>query len=110
DEPDVHDDHGHGHHAPKIEEVHEAPLVMLVPLGVLALGAVFAGIAFDRFFIGPDALGFWHGALGRVATGEGHELPLWVELAPIVLTILGFLVAWFFYIRHPERPKQLAAN
>src|SRR5882762_2646501 len=35
-------DHG-DHHAPKLEEVHEAPLTMLVPLAVLALGAMFAG-------------------------------------------------------------------
>jgi NADH-quinone oxidoreductase subunit L len=113
DEPLEHDAHAHGdhgHHAPRLDEVHESPLVMLVPLAVLALGAVFAGIAFDRFFIGPDALGFWHGALGRVAVSEGEELPLWVELAPIVLTLIGFLIAWFYYVRHPERPAQMAAK
>ena len=47
----THDDHGHDeHHAPKLEEIHESPLVMLVPLGVLALGAVFAGMAFFHLF------------------------------------------------------------
>ncbi|HWA90007.1 MAG TPA: NADH-quinone oxidoreductase subunit L [Rhizomicrobium sp.] len=105
DEPLDHDAH---HHAPKLEEVHEAPLTMLVPLGVLAAGAALAGLVFARFFIGADALGFWHGTLGHVA--EEGEVPLWVELAPFVLTILGFLVAWFYYIRHPERPAQMAAN
>ena len=107
--------HGdHGHDAPKLEEIHEAPLTMLVPLGLLAIGAVFAGMAFDRFFIGPDSLGFWHGALGAIA-GHGlrpmpEEFPLWVEFAPFVLTIVGFLIAWFYYIRHPERPAQMAAK
>src|SRR6195952_3211115 len=38
DEPE---DHGHDeHHAPALSEVHESPLVMLVPLGILALGAL----------------------------------------------------------------------
>ena len=45
-----HDDHGH--HAPKLEEIHESPLTMLIPLGVLALGALFAGAVFDHLFIG----------------------------------------------------------
>jgi NADH-quinone oxidoreductase subunit L len=104
DEEPGHDDH----HAPKLEEVHEAPLTMLVPLGVLAAGAAFAGMIFAHDFIGPDALGFWHGTLGHV--WEEKEVPLWVEFAPFVLTILGFAVAWFYYIRHPERPAQMAAR
>jgi NADH-quinone oxidoreductase subunit L len=39
--------HGHGAdghgHAIKLSDVHEAPLTMLLPLAVLAVGAVFAG-------------------------------------------------------------------
>ena len=111
DEPLDHDPH---HHAPKLSEVHEAPLVMLIPLGVLAIGATFAGILFDRFFIGPDSLGFWHGALGAIA-GRGlkptpEEFPMWVELAPFVLTIVGFLIAYYYYIVRPELPAQMAAR
>ncbi len=113
DEPLEHDDHAHahddhGHHAPKLEEVHEAPLTMLVPLGVLAVGAAFAGMAFAHNFIGPDAQGFWHDTLGAV--WEEKDVPLSVELAPFVLTILGFAIAWFYYIRHPELPARMAAK
>ena len=42
-------------------------------------------------------------------TGEG-ELPLWVELGPLVVTILGFAVAYYYYILHPEEPRKLAAR
>jgi NADH-quinone oxidoreductase subunit L len=106
-----HDDH---HHAPALSEVHEAPLTMLIPLGLLAIGAVFAGIAFDRFFIGPDSLGFWHGTLGAIA-GNGlkpipEEFPMWVEFAPFVLTLIGFLIAYYYYIVRPELPAQMAAK
>jgi len=109
DEPLEHGAHAHDdHHAPKLEEVHEAPLSMLVPLGVLAVGAAFAGMLFTHYFIGPDALGFWHSSLGHVA--EEKEVPLSVELAPFVLTILGFLVAYYYYIVHPELPARMAAK
>ncbi|MDA7923742.1 NADH-quinone oxidoreductase subunit L, partial [Candidatus Pelagibacter sp.] len=36
----------------KIEEMHESPLVMLIPLIVLAIGAIFAGFLFKDLFIG----------------------------------------------------------
>src|ERR1700744_3065976 len=72
-----HDDHGH--HAPKLDEVHESPLVMLVPLAVLALGAVFAGMAFFHYFVGEGAHEFWRASLFVAKTKEG-ELPVWVEM------------------------------
>jgi NADH-quinone oxidoreductase subunit L len=108
---DAHDD-GHGHHAPKLEEIHEAPLTMLAPLLVLALGALSAGAIFVHWFIGADALGFWRGAIA-VAYGHAHgagELPLWVELAPFVMTLGGFAIAFYYYILNPELPAQMAAR
>src|SRR6195952_2165589 len=43
------DAHHIQHHLPQLSEVHESPLVMLVPLGLLALGAAFAGAAFFHY-------------------------------------------------------------
>jgi NADH-quinone oxidoreductase subunit L len=109
DEPMDGDDHGHDeHHAPKLSEIHESPLVMLVPLGLLALGAVFAGVAFFHFFIGEGAHAFWRASI-FVGGAEG-ELPQWVELAPLTVTIIGFLVAYYYYILHPDLPRKLAAK
>jgi NADH-quinone oxidoreductase subunit L len=110
---DGEDDHGE-HHAPALADVHEAPLVMLVPLGVLGIGAVFAGIAFVHYFIGEGSAAFWHGALGAIA-GSGlkpmpEEFPMWVEFAPFVLTILGFAVAYYYYILNPDLPAKMAAK
>ena len=112
DEEPGHDDHGH--HAPKLEEIHEAPLTMLVPLGVLAIGALFAGAIFDTYFIGGNSAAFWHGAVAAIA-GNGlkpmpEDFPAWVELTPFVLTIAGFLIAFYYYILRPELPAQMAAR
>ena len=102
--------HGHDeHHAPKLEEIHESPLVMLVPLAVLAVGAVFAGMAFTRYFLGEEAHAFWNAS---IFLGNGREgaLPMWVELAPLAVTIIGFAIAYYYYILHPELPRKLAAR
>ena len=104
-------DHRHGEPI-KLEDVHESPWVILAPLIVLSIGALFAGMLFDQHFIGGAAAGFWHNAIATIyghAQGEG-ELPIWVELAPLVLTIVGFGIAYYYYVLHPELPPLLAAR
>ncbi|MBV9569969.1 MAG: NADH-quinone oxidoreductase subunit L [Alphaproteobacteria bacterium] len=105
------DDHAHGHALP-LSEVHEAPRTMLAPLAVLAVGALFAGALFDHLFVGGEARDFWRGAIALAAGHENAEehLPIWVEFGPFVATILGFAIAWYYYILRPELPAQMAAR
>ncbi|HTQ12441.1 MAG TPA: NADH-quinone oxidoreductase subunit L [Rhizomicrobium sp.] len=99
------------HHAVDLSEVHESPLSMLAPLAVLAVGALMAGALFDNMFVGGVSEGFWRTSLGAISGHHGGmEVPTWVELAPFVLTILGFGVAWYYYVLHPELPPQMAAR
>jgi NADH-quinone oxidoreductase subunit L len=112
DEPLAGEGHGHGH-ALKLSEVHESPLTMLIPLFVLAIGALIAGGVFAHDFIGSDAAGFWHGTVAAVTGRASHAvatLPVWVEAGPFVVTILGFVVAFYYYVLHPELPPRMAAR
>jgi NADH-quinone oxidoreductase subunit L len=45
-----------------------------------------------------------------VGNGEEGALPVWVELAPLTLTVIGFLIAFYYYILHPDLPRKLAAR
>ncbi|MBN9039012.1 MAG: NADH-quinone oxidoreductase subunit L [Rhizobiales bacterium] len=97
-----------------MHHVHESPPVMLVPLFVLAAGALAAGFIFAPWFIGEHYAEFWKSALFTLPDNEilhhVHDVPVWVKLAPFVMMLVGFLVAWQFYIRSPETPKRLAAQ
>ncbi|MER9356801.1 NADH-quinone oxidoreductase subunit L [Mesorhizobium sp. M0514] len=97
-----------------MHHVHESPPVMLVPLFILAAGALFAGVIFHGAFIGEGYAEFWKASLFTLPDNhilhDIHELPLWVELAPFVAMVIGFAVAWKFYIRSPELPRSVAAN
>ncbi len=97
-----------------MHHVHESPPVMLVPLYVLAAGAIFAGVLFSYYFVGEGYEHFWKASLFTLPDNHVlHEMegvPLWVKLAPIVVTVIGFLVAWQFYIRNPQAPKELAGR
>lgn len=106
-----HDDHGHGHghdHKP-----HESPLVMLIPLAVLSVGALLAGYVFKEAFIGHDYEHFWKAAL---FTGKDnhilhamHEVPKWVVWSPFFAMLIGFLLALYMYVLRPDVPGKLAA-
>ncbi|ESY76042.1 NADH-quinone oxidoreductase subunit L [Mesorhizobium sp. M0051] len=97
-----------------MHHVHESPPVMLVPLFILAAGALFAGIIFHGAFIGEGYAEFWKASLFTLPDNhilhEIHELPLWVELSPFIAMLIGFAVAWKFYIRSPEMPVNLVAH
>ncbi len=58
------------HHT--LEHVHESPLVMLVPLVILAIGALGAGIVFEHFFIGEAHETFWLEAIYRGTSNHVH--------------------------------------
>jgi NADH-quinone oxidoreductase subunit L len=64
-------------------------------------------MAFTHYFLGEGAHEFWRASIFLGKGGEG-ELPMWVELAPLTVTILGFAVAYYYYILHPDLPKKIA--
>ena len=101
--------HGEPDDRHAFEHARESPLVMLVPLAVLALGSIVTGFAFDAVFAGHGAEGFFRESL-KFARGDaevGHA-PWFIAVLPTVMMAAGFLVAWRFYIRRPELPAEFA--
>ncbi|TPW30442.1 NADH-quinone oxidoreductase subunit L [Pararhizobium mangrovi] len=95
-----------------MHHVHESPNVMLVPLYVLSIGALFAGMIFKGFFFGHHYEEFWKGSLFTLPANhlvETYEnIPEWASLMPFLAMAIGFVVAWYFYIRSPETPRRTA--
>ncbi len=107
------------HGSPRADEkvmdhIHESPKVMLIPLYVLAAGAVFAGILGYDHFVGHDMEHFWGESIlvlpAHGAMESAHHAPLWVKLAPLAVGIVGIALAYLFYIARPELPVMLAAR
>ena len=115
---------------------HDVPTVMHAPLVVLAIGALFAGMAFSKDFIGSNANKFWNGSIypaadhstdqetsesahGSAADGKMHEasdaedhggrdFPAWVIWAPFWAMLAGTSAAAIHYLRgDPLRPGLL---
>ena len=108
--PNGHDDHGHGHdHKP-----HESPWIMLVPLILLAFGAVAAGYVFVDHFVGEGWKDFWRGAIFNGADNHilehAHHSPTWVKWAPLAVSAVGFGIAYYVYIMREGLGAALAAR
>jgi NADH-quinone oxidoreductase subunit L len=104
--------HGAPHDHHHYEAAHESPLTMLVPLGVLAFGAIAAGYPFLSLFTGPDVEQFFRGALffakDNTVLEDMEHIPLVWSMLPTLMMVIGFAVAWRFYIQRPDIPVELA--
>src|SRR5205823_5401408 len=95
-----------------MHHVHESPWVMLVPLIVLALGAVVAGYLFEDWFVGHDRGEFWKHAIlvlpAHDSIGRAAELGGIIEFLPLIAAVLGIATAYLCYSIEPEIPARLA--
>ena len=107
DDAHAHDDHGHGD-----DIAHESPRSMLIPLAVLAVGAALAGMAFAGDFKGEGAQEFFKGALAlggdNKLLADMENVPWWVSLAPFIMMLGGFLIAYQMYVVDKAAPARVA--
>jgi NADH-quinone oxidoreductase subunit L len=99
--------------------VHESPKNMLVPLVVLAILAVgggwmaapalWGGVNHFQHFLAPVFTTAAEPVAAATESSPGASELLQALLgAPVIAGLLGFLLAWWLYIRSPETPKKIA--
>ncbi|MET3590113.1 NADH-quinone oxidoreductase subunit L [Bartonella silvatica] len=95
-----------------MHHVHESPPVMLIPLCILSVGAILAGVVFQPYFFGDLYNVFWKGTLFTNSHNhilhESHHVFNWVKWSPFIAMVLGFILAYLFYISFPSIPKKMA--
>jgi NADH-quinone oxidoreductase subunit L len=94
------------------ERVHESPLVMTIPLMVLAVGATFGGLL-GTALIEPDGA-IWAGAIFVLPANNvleaAHHIPFAAHILPLVLGLIGIAIAYAMYILRPEWPARVVAH
>jgi len=100
--------HGQGHGG-----IHESPMVMVIPLLVLAVlsvvgGWIGIGGRFEEF-LGPAFSSNLEG-FSPQEVYHGHDRELLLMVISIAVAALGFFLAWVFYYRNPQLPKRVAAS
>jgi len=85
---------GHGGHDGRAGDAHESPMVMTVPLMILAVFAIFFG------FVGSP---LFHGAFQAFVAGPGEEygnLNIPLAFVSTAIGLLGIAIAWGYYGAH----------
>ncbi|MDE2790614.1 MAG: NADH-quinone oxidoreductase subunit L [Paracoccaceae bacterium] len=97
------------------DQAHESPLSMLIPLAVLAVGAIAAGMVWYEPFFGYHAEEYFAPSVyidhtTNTVMHDAHDVPAAVKVLPFAAMAIGFAVAWLFYIRRPDLPVRLAES
>ncbi len=94
----------------KIDETHESPIVMLIPLVLLSIGAIFAGFLFKELFIGYEGLNnFWRDSIFFLKPLSTDHPPLWFLLLTPTLVILSIPIAYYLFLKNKNLPERLAS-
>ena len=85
-----------------INETHESPLVMLMPLVLLSIGAIFSGYFFKTTFIGHHSDEFWNGSIFFLNEIKHEAIPLWFLLITPILVSVSIPISYYLYILKPK--------
>jgi len=92
-----------------IEKTHESPLVMLIPLVILAIGAIFAGYLFKDLFIGHGGENyFWSNSIKFLEPLSTEHPPTWFLLLTPCLVLLSIPIAYYLFVKNKDIPNQIA--
>ncbi|MEJ2458968.1 MAG: proton-conducting transporter membrane subunit, partial [Novosphingobium sp.] len=110
----AHDDHGHGHadhdDGTAGYHPHESPLVMLIPLVLLSVGAIAAGYVFEHAFVSDGMGEFWKGSLvfHEHLIHAMHGISGVIKYMPFIVMLIGLVIAWYGYIKNTRFPAAVA--
>ena len=85
----------------KIESMHESPPVMLIPLVILSIGAIFAGMVFKDLFIGhSNSYAFWSSSIKFLEPLSTEHPPTWFLFLTPVLVVLSIPLSFYLFINN----------
>ena len=94
-----------------IKETHESPLIMLVPLVILAIGAVFAGFLFKDLFLGHGGENnFWAQSIKFLVPLSTQHPPIWFLFLTPCLVLLSIPIAYYLFVKNKKIPEQIASS
>ncbi len=84
-----------------IDKIHESPLIMIAPLVILAIGAIFAGMAFKGLFIGHEiAYEFWGKSIKFLEPLSTDHPPTWFLFLTPILVTAAIPFSYYLYLKN----------
>ena len=94
----------------KIEETHESPMIMLLPLVILSIGAIFAGFTFKEIFIGHDgANDYWRQSVFFLEPLSTDHPPTWFLILTPTLVTISIPISYYLFVKNKILPEKIAS-
>ena len=91
-----------------IESVHESPMVMIIPLIILAIGSILGGILFKDLFIGQESsYVFWKSSIKFLDPLSIDHPPIWFIILTPALVIISIPVSFYLFVKNKNVTKVL---
>ncbi len=81
-----------------IEKTHESPLVMLIPLLFLAVGALLSGFTFKEMFIGNHSSDFWQTSIFFLDEIKHESIPTWFLFLTPAIVIISIPISYYYFL------------
>ena len=95
----------------KIDDINESPLVMIVPLIVLAIGSIFSGFFFKNLFIGVNSSEkFWSNSIFFLNSISSDHPPLWFLITTPLLVVISIPIAYIIFVRNKDIPNYISQS
>ena len=95
----------------KIENTHESPLVMLLPLILLSIGAIFAGFIFKELFIGYGGTSeFWGQSIFFLEPLNNEHPPTWFIILTPLLVTSSIPISYYLFVKNKDLPDAIVKN
>jgi len=85
-----------------INETHESPIVMLIPLFFLAIGAILSGFIFKEILIGYNSNEFWESSIFFLNEIQHDHIPLWLLSITPLLVILAIPLSFYYFVSNTK--------
>ena len=85
-----------------LEKTHESPIIMLIPLIILGVGAVLSGILLKNFFIGQESTNFWKNSIFFINELSHDHIPLWLILITPIIVTIAIPISYYYFIKNPK--------
>jgi len=85
-----------------INETHESPIIMLSPLLLLSIGAIFAGYYFKETFIGHHSNDFWQASIFFLNEIKHDPIPSWFILLTPILVTISIPISFYYFVSNTK--------
>ena len=91
-----------------IKDMHEAPMVMILPLIILAIGALASGYFFKDLFIGNEtSYDFWSSSIKFLVPLSQDHPPVWFVFLTPILVIISIPLSFYLFIKNKNLLEEI---